>query len=131
MTQKFIGTSRQAQRTAADTINSNFSELYASSGTLATIKPITANYTLVVDDSSQVLRVSSATAVTITLPVDLPVGFQVAVIQAGAGQITFAPASGVTIYSRGGYTKTAGQHAIVSLLVTTAGGYNFSGDAAA
>jgi hypothetical protein len=81
----------------------------------------------------RVLDLTSASAVTVTLPNSLPVGFSVTVIQAGAGQVTFSPASGATLRHRQSHTKTAGQYAMVTLVVrANAGGssadYVLAGD---
>lgn len=137
MAQQIIGTSRLAQRTAASVINANFAELYSSTGSgLTQIVQKTASYTLTSGDNNKVLRFTNSGNVVLTLPNNIPEGFTVAVIQAGAGTVTFTPASGATVYSRAGFTKTAGQHAIMSLLVSsnssgTVAGYNLSGDGAA
>lgn len=70
---------------------------------------VTANYTLQVSDEGKVVVVTSAGAVTVTLPNNLPVGFVCTVLQAGAGGLTFAPASGSSAVSRGGFLATNAQ----------------------
>jgi hypothetical protein len=62
-------------------------------------------------------RATNASAVTVTLPNDREQGFSFLLCQAGGGQVTFAAASGATLHSRMGYTKTAGQWSEVSLTV--------------
>lgn len=78
---------------------------------------------------------TNASAVTLTLPNSLYVGFQCRVIQYGAGQITFTPASGAFRRNRQSHTKAAGQYAVCALeVVANSGGaaaeYVLSGDTA-
>jgi hypothetical protein len=67
-------------------------------------------YTFVLDDASKFITASNASAITVTIPpsgdVAYPVGAQLNIIQKGAGQVTFAQGSGVTINSTGA-TATA------------------------
>lgn len=78
---------------------------------------------------------TSASAVTITLPNSLYVGFTCNVIQYGAGQVTFTAGSGATRRNRSSHSKTAGQYAVCTLQVVAnsggaAGEYILSGDTA-
>ncbi len=74
-------------------------------------------YTLVLADGGQdrYLRQSNASPITTTIPanasVAFPVGTMVMGIQAGDGQVTIAPASGVTLLSLYSARKTAGKGA--------------------
>jgi hypothetical protein len=67
-------------------------------------------YTFVLDDAGKFITASNASAITVTIPpsadVAYPIGTQLNVIQKGAGQVTFAQGSGVTINSTGA-TATA------------------------
>lgn len=74
-------------------------------------------YTILSTD--RVIRTTSGSSVTITLPNNLPAGRGIAVSQDGAGQVTFSPASGATLHNLDSETKTAGQYAIVGLFVKT------------
>jgi hypothetical protein len=86
-----------------------------------------AGYTLVATDENTYIR-STGSAITITVPDVLANGESVNFIQAGAGQITFA-GSGVTINSKGGILKTAGQFS--GATITKVGGaYYLVGDLA-
>jgi len=87
---------------------------------------VSGNYTLTAADCGTVIR--AAGGGTITLPGGLPVGFNVKVIQESGGQVTFAAGGGATLASRQGYTKTAGQWAVASLIVSAANNYVLSGD---
>lgn len=87
------------------------------------------------NDNGKVIRTTNGSAVTITLPSSLSVSFGCKVIQDGAGQITFQAGSGATLHNRQSHNKTAGQRALVELVVkTNVGGsaavYNLSGDTA-
>lgn len=75
-------------------------------------------YTVVADDLGKVLRFTSSSAVTVTLPGGLDAGFNCLWRQIGAGKITFALA--VTnptqnLRNVDGYSKSSGQYAEGSL----------------
>jgi len=83
----------------------------------------TADYTLQAADNGTIVFLNKATATTVTLPNSLLAGFNCVVVQEGAGQVTFATASGATKQSPGGASKTAAQYGSVALLVkANAGG---------
>lgn len=58
-------------------------------------------YTLVSTDSYELVELNNASAITLTVPtnasVAFPIGTQVTLLQTGAGQVTIAGASGVTV----------------------------------
>ncbi len=62
----------------------------------------TASYTLVITDKDKMVEFSSASGVTLSVPtnatVPFPVGTTITIMQAGAGQVTVAAISGVTLY---------------------------------
>ena len=62
-------------------------------------------YTTVLSDNGKLVTQSNASAITTTIPpnssVAYPVGAQLNIVQIGAGQVTFAQGSGVTIVSTG------------------------------
>jgi formylmethanofuran dehydrogenase subunit C len=68
------------------------------------------SYTFVLDDAGKLVTANNASAITVTIPpassVAYPVGTQLNIVQKGAGQVTFAQGSGVTINSTGA-TATA------------------------
>jgi hypothetical protein len=88
------------------------SDTSSISGFSANITSVSANYPLTAADNGKVIQSTSASALTITIPSGLPVGFNCTVVQMGAGQITFSG----TYLNRGNFTKTASQYAIVSIL---------------
>ena len=109
----------------------NASDAKAAVTSLVTITDnANTSITLADSDSGGVLRCTAATAVTITVPSTLASGFNVLIIQAGAGQVTISAGSGTTINSYASLVKTAGQHAGASLIRVAAGTYNLSGNLA-
>lgn len=83
-------------------------------------------YTLTATDNGKIISCTSNSAVTITVPA-LTSGFNCLIVQRGTGQITLS-ASGSTINNRYNFNKTAGQHAIMSLVSVAAGVFVSSGD---
>lgn len=75
------------------------------------------SYTLLASDAGRVIDHANSSAITVTLPNNLPQGFCLTYLQAGAGQITFSPASGASLRNYSTHTKTAGQWAAVTLWV--------------
>lgn len=86
-------------------------------------------YTLVAGDNGKVIKFTNGSAITLTLPSGLGLGFNCSVIQYGAGQITFS-ASGSTLYNRQSHTKTAAQYAVTGLVSCVADVFVLAGDTA-
>jgi hypothetical protein len=82
------------------------------SGFGANVTTISAGYNLTAADNGKIIQSTSATAITVTIPTGLPTGFNCTIVQMGAGQITFSG----TYLNRGGFTKTASQYAVVSIM---------------
>lgn len=82
-----------AERAAINTVEADLVKVDISAQT--------GSYTTVLADAGKVVRVNSATAVTVTVPpassVAYVTGTIIGVRQAGAGQVTVAAGSGVTI----------------------------------
>jgi hypothetical protein len=94
--------------------NSNSSSI---SGFAANIVSISSDYQITSADNGKVIQSTGGTAITITIPNSLPNGFNCTVVQMGAGQITFARSPLTpTILNRTGFTKTASQYSVVSIL---------------
>lgn len=98
-----------------------------------TEKVITASYTLILADAvNTVLHSTAAGAITVTVPTDvtaaIPQEQAIPWRQYGAGQITFAAASGASIVSRGGALKSAGQYAGGLLTKVGANAWLLEGD---
>lgn len=74
----------------------------------------TTTDTFVLADAGGAVHGSNAAAITETIPTNataaFPVGTTILIRQYGAGVITIAPASGVTLRNGGATAKTAGQY---------------------
>ena len=92
-------------------------------------------YTLASTDSAKLVSLSNASAITLTVPPNstwaAPVGTQVILYQAGAGQVTVAAGSGVTIRSNGAKLKLNGQYAVASLIKIATDEWILAGNTAA
>jgi hypothetical protein len=77
-------------------------------------------YTLALTDTSRLITLNNAAAITVTVPanssVAFPIGTHIDCIQTGAGKVTFSPASGVTLNSKGGNKSISAQWVGVSLI---------------
>lgn len=82
------------------------------SGFAANVGTINVAYNISAADNGKILQSTAASAITITIPAGLPTGFNCTVVQMGAGQLTFAG----TYLNRGGFTKSASQYAVVSII---------------
>lgn len=78
------------------------------------------SYTLVLGDAGKLITLSNASAITLTVPpnadVSFEVGTQILLRQIGAGQVTINPGSGVTTQSYGSKLKLTGQYAGCTLI---------------
>jgi hypothetical protein len=89
-----------------------------------------ANYSIVAADRGSTIR-STGTAITITIDdVLTQQGDRIDFIQAGAGQITFAAGSGVTLSSADARLLTAKQFAAASVVFGGSGVYYLIGNLA-
>ena len=82
-----------------------------------------ASFSLVAADNNKLFFISSASAVTVTVPT-LPIGFSCQLIQTGAGTVTFAP-SGTTLNSASGLSTRTTNSVIGLVMNTTTVGYVF------
>lgn len=91
-------------------------------------------YTLVATDASKVVTASNASAITVTVPPSLFVaGDIITIVQTGAGQVTFAQGSGVTINSTGATAtapKIRAQYAAAQVICTASNTFVIVGDIA-
>ena len=117
--------------TAADAAAARSAIGAATETLVQTTKPGTA-YTFVLGDANSLVETSSGAAVTLTVPpnsaVAFPVGTSIVIRQYGAGQVTISPGAGVTLRSRGGALKTAGQYAEATLTQRAADEWVVTGD---
>jgi predicted secreted protein len=75
-------------------------------------------YETVADDNGQVITLSNAAGITLTVHAAAPAGWNCLLIQKGAGQVTIA-ASGGNVRNRSSHTKIAGQYGMVSVFVVS------------
>lgn len=85
------------------------------------------SYTLAASDNGKIISCTSNSAVGITVPA-LTTGFNCLIVQRGTGQVTLVNGSGGTVNNRYNFNKTAGQHAIMSLVSVAVGQFISSGD---
>ncbi len=82
----------------------------------------TISFTIGISHRNKVITMNGTAAQTITIPtnatVALPVGTQIIVIQQGSGTVTFAPASGVTLFSKDTKRTIDGQYTGITLIKT-------------
>lgn len=102
---------------------------------ITSIASKTASYTLsAATERDTIIEVDSASATTITVPTDaavnFPVGSTLDIIQVGAGQVTIAGDTGVTVNGTPG-TKLRTQWSSVTLLKRAANSWLVFGDTAA
>lgn len=95
------------------------------------------SYTTVLADNGKLITQSNASAITTTIPpnssVAYPVGAQLNFVQYGAGQVTFAQGSGVTIVSKGATAsapKLNSQYSAATAIQITADNWLIVGDIA-
>ena len=85
----------------------------------AALVSVTASRTLSVADDNRCLVCESAQAITITIPANaaaaLPVGAEIEVMQTGAGVVSFAPATGVTVHSADNALAISAQYGVAAL----------------
>lgn len=92
------------------------------------------SYTLALTDNGKIVGLNNAAAITLTVPpdstTDFPIGAEITIVQDGAGQVTVAPGSGVTINSAGGLLSLASQHSAATLIKRSANTWLLIGDLA-
>jgi len=86
-------------------------------------------YTLVAGDNGKVVVLDNSSAITVTVPNGLGVGFNCSFVQKGAGQVTFATSS-TTINNRQNHTKIYGQYGVASIVAYAANTFVLAGDTA-
>lgn len=82
------------------------------SGFVSNVSEVTTGRPIAVTDNGMILKCTAALTFTLPAAGTLPEGFNCMVLQASTGQITF----GGTFNNRNGFTKTAGQYAITTIL---------------
>lgn len=89
-------------------------------------------YTAVLGDADTYIRFSNASSITFTIPpnssVAFPVGTVIEMEQAGAGALSVAAGSGVTINSRGSDLTLAGQYSVAAIKKVATDTWTLTGD---
>jgi hypothetical protein len=75
------------------------------------------SYTLQASDSSTTILFTNNSAVTVTCPNNLGVGFNVELAQMGTGKVSPSAASGASLNNAHGFTGTAAQYAVIGVSV--------------
>jgi hypothetical protein len=83
--------------------------------------------TLSAADNGKVIYCTSGSATTITCAANLGAGFNVTIIQGGAGKVTVA-AGGQTLVSYSSLFSTMGQYAVISLFAPVANTFIAAGN---
>lgn len=114
-------TSSPISATNLNNIETGISELIASGFNAQT----GTTYTLALTDAdsgAEIVTLNNAAGITVTVPtnasVAFPTGSRVTLIQLGAGQVTIAGSSGVTVNSQGAKLKITGQYGAAQLVKT-------------
>lgn len=84
-------------------------------------------YTLAASDNGKIITLNNSSAITLTIPSGLQVGFNCMIVQLGSGQVTLS-SSGVTVTNRSGFTKTSGQNAIATIISVVSNTFITGGD---
>jgi hypothetical protein len=90
------------------------------------------SYTLVIGDLSDIVTLSNAAAITLTVPPSVfSANDQIHAVQYGAGQVSFAQGAGVTITSTGATAsapKLTAQYSACSVICTASNTFTVIGD---
>lgn len=123
----------QSQVTGLDTALSGkaaTSHTHTTAQITMAVSDKSANYAILAADKNTLIRSTNA-AITITIDNVLAVGESVNFVQWGAGQVTFAAGSGVTIGSVDAKLKTNKQYSGATVTCVASGLYSLVGDLAA
>lgn len=92
----------------------------------------TASYTLALSDNYKLVTMSSASALTLTVPpnsaVAFPIGANITIVGINTGQVTIAAGSGVTINSAASALKLRLQYSTATLIKTAENTWLLMGD---
>jgi len=107
-----------ANNSAKSAFDTDGREVFRDDATGRTVVTKTAAYTLLPADSGSVIVYNSASDGVLTAPPNLPVGFNVTVIQAAAGQASVATSgTGAVRPATSAHTGTAAQYSRMEVLV--------------
>jgi hypothetical protein len=96
---------------------------------IGSIKTIAAtSYTLIASDSGRMLDFSATTAISLIIPDNLPIGFQVSVTQANTGGISVSGSGSMVVNNRWGASRSIGRWSKIGIEVRAANSSVISGD---
>jgi aspartate 1-decarboxylase len=87
-------------------------------------------YTIVAGDAQSTVFVNNASGTTVTIDDEIAIGERVDFVQKGAGAITFAAGSGVTLNSKDSLLSTAAQYAAATVIKEATNTYYLIGNLA-
>jgi hypothetical protein len=94
----------------------------------------TASYQLTASDSDHVVEMNAAGATTVTIPsnavANMPIGAMVEIARIGAGTVTIAGGSGVTLHSKSGFVTVSAQYGLVRARQRVLDEWHLTGDLA-
>ena len=89
-------------------------------------------YNLVLTDAHKTVTLTNGSAIDARIPLNsgtaFPIGTRIELLQGGAGQVTVAPTSGVTLNSSGSKTKLSAQYAQATILKVATNTWYLFGD---
>ncbi|MFV0249279.1 MAG: hypothetical protein ACK5H1_10045 [Tenacibaculum sp.] len=95
---------------------------------LASVVIKNSNYILAPTDSGKVFVFDSSTDIILTVPKELPVGFNISIYQINNGKVTIKNNDGVNVLNRLGRKKTAGKNAGAGLICIRSNTFYLTGD---
>lgn len=110
-------------KTIADAKTSILTDTYLK----AVVKEVTdTTYICLAADTGKIILLNNASAITVTVPTGLDVGWNATFVMKGAGQPTFS-VSGTTLNNTDGHTKIGGQNGIATLFQAETNIFYFAG----
>lgn len=104
------------QDSLAKTIADAKTEILTETYLKAVVKEVSGTtYTCLAADTGKILRFTNGSAVTVTAPTSLDIGWNAVFFQEGAGTVSFTT-SGTTIHHVGGHTQIEDQYGTASLV---------------
>ena len=85
-------------------------------------------YTITAADAQTTVFVNNASGTTVTIDDEIAIGERIDFVQKGAGAITFAAGSGVTLNSKDSSLSTAGQYTAATVIKETTNVYCLIGN---
>ena len=113
----------QSSTTKKTTVNDLMQAQFAAN----VVTETTTARTLSASDMQKIIYCTNGSAVTITCAAGLGAGFNVTIIQGGAGKVTVA-AGGQTLVSYSSLFSTMGQYAVISLVAPVANTFVAAGN---